>query len=282
MICISDLILEQSQLEDLREDSRTWAAAKAQDYLRARPLTYGESRIYESRLSSLAQRDAQVMNPQPPAPFAEVSSIQRRRNDPAPIRGHHRSDSHQSSVVYPIEDVPSVTQLTEARRSHPNTHVSDADRGHFAILDEAIVRPGNRSADNLSNDGSSHGSGSSLPAVVYPTSAPTLIPAGSTSSQTGPVIGSTPRRRDPYYNLPPRDEFSQPDPTFPGGTFNSTSFNGGGPHYRWFIYSQYIDREVLQADIQRYLGPRAVSWPTQTPSVRSSNYRENLVDLETS
>lgn len=62
--------------------------------------------------------------------------------------------------------------------------------------------------------------------------------------------------------MPPRGEF------LAGGVFRQVEDNTDGPHYRWYIPGD-IDREVIQADIQRYLGPDAVSCPARRRDVRN-------------
>lgn len=43
----------------------------------------------------------------------------------------------------------------------------------------------------------------------------------------------------------------------PDGRFVHRTYTGQGPSYNWWIHAQGINRDVMQADIQRYLGPEA-------------------------
>lgn len=44
-------------------------------------------------------------------------------------------------------------------------------------------------------------------------------------------------------------------------SYNATPASATGPNWRWWISDEGIAREVIQADIQRYLGPEAVVRP---------------------
>jgi hypothetical protein len=46
-----------------------------------------------------------------------------------------------------------------------------------------------------------------------------------------------------------------------GGSDRTQYASAGTPNYRWWIPAEGIRRDVIQADIQRYLGPEAVVRP---------------------
>lgn len=61
------------------------------------------------------------------------------------------------------------------------------------------------------------------------------------------------------HSLRPEEDFE------PNGIFHPREHTV--PNFRWWIYGFEVDQEVMQADIQRYLGPNAVSRPARTPEV---------------
>lgn len=42
----------------------------------------------------------------------------------------------------------------------------------------------------------------------------------------------------------------------------------GEPAYRWYVYGHDIERQIMQENIQRFLGYNAGSFETKTPEVR--------------
>lgn len=53
----------------------------------------------------------------------------------------------------------------------------------------------------------------------------------------------------------------------PGNAVNVINPPEGGPRYRWYVKAQGISPDVIQADIQRYLGPNASYTSTFHPDV---------------
>lgn len=53
----------------------------------------------------------------------------------------------------------------------------------------------------------------------------------------------------------------QNDPYARGGHSRPQPADNGTPNFRWWIPATGIRRDVIQADIQRYLGPEAVVRP---------------------